>query len=315
MTRSLTGRMGADDDIREVLADVCTRNGGDFAVAYRVAAFPDHQIRCVGIVSYGAPALVQVATRLEGTPYGRLEVTVGNLPPLNRWHVRTRETLASGWLGANVWDVLGLGSQLGVLAMVEGRVWGWIGAVRMKSKPLYTSDDELAASPSARDVVQRIARADRISADIPERPGSVLVVDGKVQFSDARWPASDARLGRFLERLGEPRPGAERFGYVDGAVFAAEVLQGPTGVAWLVRAQRSQRLLATPLLELSPKQRQVAEMAARGATVAEIGRSIGATENTVKTHLRRAYEACGVATRAELLELLNATVPPDHVET
>ncbi|MFO0747806.1 MAG: helix-turn-helix transcriptional regulator [Myxococcota bacterium] len=296
-----------------LLGELCERNRGDFAAAFRVVQLADQQIRVVGILSHGAPGLVPLASRLEGTPYGRLNPSVGTLPPLNRWNVRARGNLASGWVGERVWDVMGIGSQLGCLVVFDGRVWGWIGTLRWKNRDPFTAEDEVSAQPPARELVKRIAHAERGQAEVPAMPGCALVVDGQVRMSDGRWPDDEPRLRRFLDGLEAPQAGGTRFGYIDGAVFEAHVMTGAAGAAWLVRSERAARIAATPLLELSPKQREVAEMAARGATVAEIARAIGATENTVKTHLKRAYEACGIATRAELLDLVNATVPPESL--
>ncbi|HSQ65757.1 MAG TPA: LuxR C-terminal-related transcriptional regulator [Polyangiaceae bacterium] len=49
---------------------------------------------------------------------------------------------------------------------------------------------------------------------------------------------------------------------------------------------------------------EVAELAVRGLTTAEMGRMLGVSPNTVKKHLRVLYERLGVGTRAELATLL-----------
>ena len=56
---------------------------------------------------------------------------------------------------------------------------------------------------------------------------------------------------------------------------------------------------------------EVADLAARGLTMHEIGRLLGISSNTAKKHLRVVYERLGIATRAELGSMLaNAALTP-----
>lgn len=64
--------------------------------------------------------------------------------------------------------------------------------------------------------------------------------------------------------------------------------------------------VAEPALEqLSQRERQVAEAAARGSTNKEIARTMGITERTVKAHLSAAFEKLGVRDRMQLALLVN----------
>jgi DNA-binding NarL/FixJ family response regulator len=58
------------------------------------------------------------------------------------------------------------------------------------------------------------------------------------------------------------------------------------------------------LLALTPRQREIVGLVARGLTNAEIGRELFLTEGTVKQHLRAAYKALGVGTRVQAARLL-----------
>jgi DNA-binding CsgD family transcriptional regulator len=55
---------------------------------------------------------------------------------------------------------------------------------------------------------------------------------------------------------------------------------------------------------LTPRQADVAELAGRGATNAEIARSLHVSEATVKTHMSRVFEKAGVPSRTRLALLL-----------
>ncbi|MBI2391040.1 MAG: response regulator transcription factor [Deltaproteobacteria bacterium] len=50
---------------------------------------------------------------------------------------------------------------------------------------------------------------------------------------------------------------------------------------------------------LTPREREVVELIARGATYDEVGRMLGVTTNTVRSHIRRAYEKLHVCSKAE----------------
>lgn len=52
---------------------------------------------------------------------------------------------------------------------------------------------------------------------------------------------------------------------------------------------------------LSPRQREVAELAARGLSNAEIGRSLGIAEATAKKHMIGVFRILGVSSRAQLV--------------
>ncbi|AKF03445.1 hypothetical protein DB32_000594 [Sandaracinus amylolyticus] len=55
---------------------------------------------------------------------------------------------------------------------------------------------------------------------------------------------------------------------------------------------------------LSQRQREVAECAAAGATVEEIARHLGISQNTVRHHLKAVYRALEVGSRLELSRAL-----------
>ncbi len=64
---------------------------------------------------------------------------------------------------------------------------------------------------------------------------------------------------------------------------------------------RLTRGLEPPYMMLSPRERQVAALAAGGATAKEIGDRLFVTLPTVRTHLRHAYEKLGVRGQTEAL--------------
>lgn len=63
------------------------------------------------------------------------------------------------------------------------------------------------------------------------------------------------------------------------------------------------------LARLTPRQSDVALLAARGRPNAAIARSLGMSENTVKKHLKDIFSALAVANRTELANKLNRAGP------
>jgi DNA-binding CsgD family transcriptional regulator len=55
---------------------------------------------------------------------------------------------------------------------------------------------------------------------------------------------------------------------------------------------------------LTPREREIATLAAGGMTSLEIARRLVISARTVETHLQRAYAKLGVASRADLASVL-----------
>jgi DNA-binding CsgD family transcriptional regulator len=60
---------------------------------------------------------------------------------------------------------------------------------------------------------------------------------------------------------------------------------------------------------LTPREADVAALVGRGATNAEIARTLHVTEATVKTHLTRIFAKVGVRSRTQLALLLGQRLP------
>jgi DNA-binding NarL/FixJ family response regulator len=96
------------------------------------------------------------------------------------------------------------------------------------------------------------------------------------------------------------------------------------GGIWVGR-ELKQRLLGafTPLIaepdstdgleSLSPRQKEVAEAVAKGASNKEVARALAITERTVKAHLSSIFEHLGVRDRVQLALLVNNQRPETRV--
>jgi len=80
---------------------------------------------------------------------------------------------------------------------------------------------------------------------------------------------------------------------------------GGTNRRTLVSLGPTALVALAPSTILSTRQREVAELAAGGATIAQIAASLDTSPETVKSHLKAIYLELGVATRLELRVLLD----------
>lgn len=298
--------------LEALLTDIVTKNDGDFGLAFRVVVFGGTAARAVDGLCVNNPLITSLIDAYEGVLMGNWTPTLASLPPSNRWHAEDEQTGAPR-IVEQLWRPFGVTSSLGCLVTINGRMWGWIGTFRLGDRPAFTSEDAARGRPAARRVVAEVASWEPEGPTPP--PGRVLFIDAGRTAADEgghaglRQPDALQDLERLRARLGPPVSGVVRFGWAGSTAYEATALTGDGNGAWLIELAGNERLVVTPLAALSPLQREVAEMAAAGATIDEIARSLGRSENTIKTHLRRVYEATGVATRAELLELVRASVP------
>lgn len=72
-----------------------------------------------------------------------------------------------------------------------------------------------------------------------------------------------------------------------------------------MHARSSQQTVANNVAELSPREAQVAQAVAKGATNKEIARAMNITERTVKAHLSAAFDKLGVRDRLQLSLVVN----------
>jgi DNA-binding CsgD family transcriptional regulator len=69
----------------------------------------------------------------------------------------------------------------------------------------------------------------------------------------------------------------------------------------------------SPLHVLTPRQREVAELAAAGRSNDEIASALGASVNTIKKHLKVVFAQLGLQSRADLARRLSRSAPDDKL--
>jgi len=246
------------------------------------------------------------------------------------------------------WQVLEASRALGMAALLAhqpGDAVGWLRAVWQ-----HTQDqgvEEPGAFPVAPDLVEALveagepAEAAEVSARLGELAelhahpwglasakrcdGIVRLCSGKrddqavAQMAEAA--ADFGRLGlsfdqaRTLLALGRALRRAKRWGSARTALQEAEtVFHGVGSPGWAAEARSELARVGarrpSPSGELTPTERQVAELAAEGRSNKEIARVLHVTVSTVEAHLSRVYAKLGVRSRSQLASRLPAASRP-----
>ncbi|MGM0579021.1 MAG: LuxR C-terminal-related transcriptional regulator [Myxococcota bacterium] len=114
-----------------------------------------------------------------------------------------------------------------------------------------------------------------------------------------------ARIARTAELCATDRWSGE----LEGAEVHLVRLEGPAGVFYLAVMPSESSDDTPPCSVLSPRQMEVAHLAAAGLTVKEIAADLGLSYYTAKDHLKAAYQRLGVSNRVELTRAIDLAAP------
>lgn len=207
--------------------------------------------------------------------------------------------------------------------------------------------DELLAELGRRGTVPSDAQADRLGEVVPAR------VIAEVEAQLARLPAAAQALARAVAGLGDGAPlerarvaaqltEAETPAALDALVSAEMLLPGVPlsysapllrravqasltvgqrltlgrALPDRVRRPRTARMPGSGIDALTPSERRVGELGARGMTTKEIAATLFVTPKTVEFHLRNVYRKLDVpSSRAELTRVLGRPTVRDAAES
>jgi DNA-binding CsgD family transcriptional regulator len=169
---------------------------------------------------------------------------------------------------------------------------------------------DLARLGGADQAVERIhGLATRVDGAL--MPARVVHVDALVALSpegfDDAATAFDA-IGALLLAAEASASAARAYKRSGLGRRASEAAQRSARLVDACEGARTPALVAgTESTPLTRREREVAELAARGATSRDIAEKLFVSSRTVENHLQRAYEKLGVRGRAELAEALGVT--------
>jgi DNA-binding CsgD family transcriptional regulator len=139
----------------------------------------------------------------------------------------------------------------------------------------------------------------------PLAPSGLAVCDGRGRVLYTGLAFADGLDENLTEKLGEVLTAVERgSGPAVEPGWTVVPLQGPGPAKWLVLVRELSRPVRRALDHLSPRQRQVARLAAGGSTVPEIAEKLGISAHTAKGHLKVAYKRLNVSSRVDLVMVL-----------
>lgn len=183
--------------------------------------------------------------------------------------------------------------------------------VRAGIRALLANEPDLAVVGEAGDGAQAIAIYDGLSPDVllmdlrmPNLDGisairAIIGTHPRARVVALTTYEGDADIHRALE--------AGACGYLLKNTLAHELAGAVRSAASgrrVIPAVVAERLAEfTPRLDLTPRELEVLEFAAKGLRNKEIARMLGRTEDTIKVHLRHIMEKLGVSDRTEVVTL------------
>lgn len=207
--------------------------------------------------------------------------------------------VAIPWRSGAAHVLVGLGRQERALELAEeelrhARTWG---TPRTVGRALRAH----AAAVGGRQGLESLSEA--VDA-LRHAPAPVELIECLLDLGHARIATGNGRKGRndlheahtLALRLLAPDPAAGRL------VRAAENALQAGGVRRIGQA-------TTGSAALTPAERRIVELAARGRTNAEIGAALHLARRTVETHLTNAYRKLGVTRRTQLASSLEGASP------
>jgi DNA-binding CsgD family transcriptional regulator len=221
-------------------------------------------------------------------------------------HARARRLLDEGRFEAAYAAALEVGAR------DERHGWRATAAVALahlgrREEAIALADDELAVARSAGALLARVvaepdhaARAELAAQALEElgdRPAGLAVVRLRLEFGSAL-----ARIGRRIEAR-EPL----RAALADADRAGAQILVERARRELVATGLRPRRAALEGAGALTPRQRQICELAAAGKANRAIAAELFLSLKTVETHLAAAYRKLGVGARAQLAVALATT--------
>jgi DNA-binding CsgD family transcriptional regulator len=228
--------------------------------------------------------------------------------PEERSHFVPRIASAGGWDGIrgtrlyrDLYRKHGIHDQIRMLAYSGDTFLGWIGVMRHADRP-FEEDAARELDRYASAACRRLELAERLQHRQSKQCIRVLM---GAEGERIRWRSRAAKGWLTCERREFLRylvTNGRLEGLLGGFNIQLVRLEGDGGPLWLATAEQTCRPEVDPLVRLTSRQREVAELAAVDATVDEIAAHLELSPNTVKSHLKAVYRRLDVHSRIELAE-------------
>lgn len=292
------------------LADFCQDARADAAVCLGLRRDGSGRNRVVQVSAVGPEEATRHLRSLEGTP---LELVVGDAPSLLDLPMRTGrlarfelQDIPSPFR-ERVWAPGSFRSGLSMNVLERGVFLANVSVFRRGDSAPF-SDQELRRLRPWTEVSEALVRL----ADGAEQRRAtglsgafVLDLDGHLRMVGAdRAPTElPEALRREVVGFADSSEG-ERNTVAGSALVRLVRLRGDDEDLVLAFVEALAPFRVSALLELPPAMRQVAALTARGLSNDDIAVALDRSPNTVRSHLKKLFDALGVKTRTELVRLV-----------
>ena len=198
-----------------------------------------------------------------------------------------------------------INTQLRALLYDGRRFLGWIGCWRRNSKPFGEADEELI-NTVLDPVIAALTVADGAERELREEPAQLLFepVGPEIEYATdggANWLTASRpeHLTQVIRRADNGHALPSRL-LIDGFEVRLNRLVGDQSTRYLASIASTEAPRLSPKAALTPRQRDIAEYAAVGATAKEIARTLKISSTTVRHHLKNIYHRLDIGCRAEL---------------
>lgn len=198
-----------------------------------------------------------------------------------------------------------INTQLRALLYDGPRFLGWMGCWRRNGEQ-FTEEEEDRLNRLVDSVVTVLTVAERAESRAFTAPAQLLVGPDGVRIDCATpggndWLTTDRRshIAELIRRAeaGAPLPPAV---LVDGYELRLTRMYGDQGARYLACVTSLELPKLSVTAALTPRQREIAEYAAVGATAAEIADTLDISFETVRHHIKNIYTRLNICSRTEL---------------
>ncbi len=293
---------------------------GRTATSDFIAWFTMHEVdgvqRYSGMQTWGDLHAGSIVSQLEGqATLAHWDPTSPPARDVNHFRAGAQRRLREE---RDAWDDVyvpaGLQHTRRMLVYDGDRFVAWIGTHRLRDGRDFTPREQSGLERFETALLTAVlaeARMDRPPP--PEGANLLLDAGGRIEMACAagkRWLTASRRqmVSSAARRLDGGGDGAAPF-LLDGAVVRVVRLCGDGPSRYLFALSAASPARRSPVSGLTPRQREVAELAGAGATVPDIARILGRSTETVRSHLKAIYRELHVSNRVELAELLRDAPP------
>jgi DNA-binding CsgD family transcriptional regulator len=295
----------------DALQSVVPCDGGTFATC----AESEGNRYFDGVVCTGDPGMVAAQLAVNGTPALRSSWNSEDLQreEINRF-IRIRQFFADEYLFSfdvmkNLYTPLEVGDQLRAVLFDGSELIGWIGLHRRGDQERFSLREQQLLAEATPRVKTALAAAKALnSKNLNGDLCAVFTARASIEHASrdfVEWltPHRRSYLNRWVRGFDAGTDEAA-IKILAGAEVRFVRLDGRGGVRYMATVERAQLVELAPDDWLTPRQREVADYAAAGATSQEIAKTLGISVHTVNDHIKAIYERLGIASRAELAALM-----------